>query len=100
MLRALAHGARRQILGLVWREERSAGEIAATFAMTRPGVSQHLTILRECELVTMRRDGTRRLYRANRKAIAKLRAQIGDLWDTGLSRLKDAAESAQRRRKR
>jgi DNA-binding transcriptional ArsR family regulator len=96
MLRALAHVTRRQILALVWREERTAGEIAAAFAMTRPGVSQHLTILRECELIAMRRDGTRRLYRANRKAMAKLRAQLGDFWDNRLARLKDAAESAER----
>jgi DNA-binding transcriptional ArsR family regulator len=40
MLRALADGTRRQILALVWREERTAGEIAANFKMTRPAVSE------------------------------------------------------------
>ena len=51
MLRALADDTRRQILVLVWRDERTAGEIAAEFAMTRPAVSQHLAILRDSNLV-------------------------------------------------
>jgi DNA-binding transcriptional ArsR family regulator len=46
ILRALADGTRRRILSLVWRDERTAGEIASQFAMTRPAVSQHLTVLR------------------------------------------------------
>jgi DNA-binding transcriptional ArsR family regulator len=97
MLRALADGTRRRILALVWREERTAGEIAAKFTMTRPAVSQHLTILRESELLSMRREGTRRLYRTNRRAVARLRAELGAFWDDHLVQLKDAAEAADRR---
>jgi DNA-binding transcriptional ArsR family regulator len=100
MLRALADGTRRQILALVWRQERTAGEIAAEFTMTRPAVSQHLSILRESDLVTLRRDGTRRLYRANRQALARLRAQLGAFWDDRLAQLKDAAEAAARKDRR
>lgn len=100
MLRALADATRRRILALVWREERTAGEIAAEFAMTRPGVSQHLAILRESELVSVRRDGTRRLYRANRQAIARLRAELGAFWDDRLAQLRDAAEAAGRKGRR
>lgn len=100
MLRALADATRRHILALVWREERTAGEIAAEFAMTRPGVSQHLAILRESELVSVRRDGTRRLYRANRQAIARLRAELGAFWDDRLAQLRDAAEAAGRKGRR
>src|SRR5262249_37611470 len=100
MLRALADGTRRRILALVWREERTAGEIAGKFTMTRPAVSQHLAILRESELLSMRRDGTRRLYRANRQAVARLRAELGAFWDDHLAQLKDAAEAAGRRERR
>jgi DNA-binding transcriptional ArsR family regulator len=96
-LRALADGTRRQILALVWRNERTAGEIASAFAMTRPGVSQHLTVLRESELVFVRREGVRRFYRANQKAMAQLRAELGAFWDDRLVQLKDAAESAGRK---
>jgi DNA-binding transcriptional ArsR family regulator len=55
MLRAMADGRRRQILALVWRDERSASEIAAEFTISRPAVSQHLAILLESRLVRMRR---------------------------------------------
>lgn len=100
MLRALADGTRRQILTLVWREERSAGEIAAAFDITRPAVSQHLGVLLASDLVSVRRRGTQRLYRANRQAIAQLRAELVTMWDSGLDRLKHAAEAAHRKGKR
>jgi DNA-binding transcriptional ArsR family regulator len=99
-LRALADGTRRQILALVWRNELTAGDIASEFAMTRPAVSQHLTVLRESELVLVRKAGVRRYYRANRKALAQLRAELGAFWDDGLARLKNAAEAAQRKGRR
>ena len=86
MLRAIADGTRRQILALVWHRERAAGEIAAGFAITRTAVSQHLAILRKSRLVTVRREGTRRLYRADLAAIARLRAELGRFWDDHLGR--------------
>jgi DNA-binding transcriptional ArsR family regulator len=99
MLRALADGNRRKILALVWRDERSAGEIAAAFTMTRPAVSQHLSVLRNSELVMVRREGTRRLYRANRPAVARLRAELGAFWDDHLAQLKNAVETASKVRR-
>jgi len=99
MLRALSDRTRRQILAMVWREERTAGEISAGFAMTRPAVSQHLTVLRRSGLVFERHQGTRRFYRANRPAVARLRAELGAFWDDHLAQLKDAAEAAARRGK-
>ena len=99
-LHALADGTRRQILALVWREERTAGEISAAFKVTRPAISQHLAILQENDLVIVRRERTRRYYRANRRAIARLRAELGTFWDDRLAQLKDAAEAADRKRRR
>jgi DNA-binding transcriptional ArsR family regulator len=91
-LRALADGTRRNILALVWREERTAGDIASAFSMSRPAVSQHLKILLDSDLVSLRREGTRRFYLANPAAIARLRAELSTFWDDGLSRLRQAAE--------
>jgi DNA-binding transcriptional ArsR family regulator len=99
-LRALADSTRRRILTLVWRKERTAGEIASEFAMTRPAVSQHLTVLRESDLVLVRRAGVRRFYRANRKAVARIRAELGAFWDDRLIRLRNAAESVERKGRR
>lgn len=98
MLRALADGTRRQILALVWQEERTAGEIAAEFSVTRPAISHHLAVLAASELVRVRRAGTRRFYRADRQALARLQAEIKVFWDDRLRQLKYAVEAAERKR--
>jgi DNA-binding transcriptional ArsR family regulator len=62
-LKAIAEPRRRQILLLVREGEMTAGEIASHFEVTRPAISQHLTVLKEAGLVSERRDGTKRIYR-------------------------------------
>jgi len=97
-LKALAEPRRRAILKLVWSQELPATEIAQRFGdVSRPAISQHLAVLKEAELVTERRDGTRRLYRANRQTMAELRAFLDDYWTSGLERLRDAAEDRKRK---
>src|SRR5580692_1432022 len=94
-LKALSEPRRREILRLVWNEELPAAEIAARFDdVTRSAVSQHLGVLREAELVIERRDGTRRLYRANHDEMDRLRQFLDDYWTGSMRRLKDLAESA------
>ncbi|HZE66893.1 MAG TPA: metalloregulator ArsR/SmtB family transcription factor [Sporichthyaceae bacterium] len=99
-LKALAEPRRRAILRLVWSQELPASEIAEGFPdVTRPAISQHLTVLKEAELVTERREGTRRLYRANTDTMAELRAFLDDYWTSGLERLRDVAEAAENRKR-
>ena len=96
-LKALAEPRRREILRLVWSQERPATEIADHFSeVTRSAISQHLSVLKEAGLVSERRDGTRRLYRAERDEMKKLRTFLDEYWTTGLERLRDVAEAAQR----
>ena len=96
-LKALAEPRRREILRLVWAAERPASDIADHFAeVTRSAISQHLGVLKAAGLVTERRDGTRRLYRADRDEMKKLRRFLDDYWTSGLERLRDVAEAAQR----
>ena len=92
-LKAIAAPHRRQILSLVREGELSAGEIAAHFDVTRPAVSQHLSVLKEAGLVSERRDGTRRHYRARPEGLRELRSYLDDFWTDGLRRLKTAAEA-------
>jgi len=99
-LRALADETRREILGLVWEGERTAGDIADRFDISRPAVSQHLGVLLECDLIVVRREGTRRLYVANHQAVASLRKDLETFWDASLRRLKVDAEAAKRKRRR
>ena len=91
-LQALADPRRREILALVRDRELPAGEIAARFDVSRPAISQHLGVLRAAGLVSERRDGTRRLYRARPTGATELRAWLDDFWDDGLARLRRAAE--------
>ncbi len=94
-LRALAEPRRREILRLVWDRERAVGEIAASVGVSQPAVSQHLQVLREAHLVSDRRDGARRLYRARPDTVQALREFLDDYWTSGLSQLRDAAEAAE-----
>jgi DNA-binding transcriptional ArsR family regulator len=98
-VRAIAEPRRREILRLVRDRELSAGEIASRFEVTRPAVSQHLSVLRDAGLLSERRDGTRRLYRARPEGMAGLREFLDDFWSDRLERLKLAAELDQQRRK-
>ena len=68
-LQVVAEPTRRRILGLVWDRELSATQIAEHFDSTFGAVSQHLAILRSAQLVSQRREGNRRFYRANREAL-------------------------------
>jgi DNA-binding transcriptional ArsR family regulator len=91
-LKAIAAPRRRQILRLVRDDELSAGEIASNFDVTRPAVSQHLNVLKEAGLVSERRNGTRRLYRARPEGLADLRDFLEEFWDIRLEALKREAE--------
>ena len=95
-LRAIAAPRRRQILSLVRDGELSAGEIAGHFDVTRPAVSQHLNVLKEAGLVSERRNGTRRLYRARPEGLAQLKAFLEEFWTERLDALKLEAEREER----
>lgn len=91
-LRALADPGRRRILALVRSEERPAGEIAAELPITWPAVSQHLRVLKGAGLVTERREGARRYYRARPEGLADVRAFLDEFWDDKLLSLKQEVE--------
>ena len=95
-LKALAEPRRRRILMLVRDGELSAGEIASHFEISRPAVSQHLTVLREAGLVDERRNGTRRLYRARPEGLAELKEFLEGFWEERLEMLKRDAEREER----
>ena len=91
-LRAIAEPRRRRILQLVSRDELAAGEIAAAFDITRTAVSQHLTVLKNAGLLSERRDGTRRLYRARAEGLAGLREFLDGMWAGALDEGRKLAE--------
>jgi DNA-binding transcriptional ArsR family regulator len=93
---ALADPTRRRIVELVSEGERSAGEIASAFAISRPGVSKHLRVLREHGVIRSRSDGTRRLYSLEVQGLVELDDWIRRFWTNRL----DALETELRRGRR
>lgn len=89
----VAEPRRREILGLIWGRERSAGEIAAHFDVTFGAVSQHLGVLRQHGFVRVRSDGSRRLYRADLDGLGELRGVLESMWGERLDELSRAIEA-------
>jgi DNA-binding transcriptional ArsR family regulator len=92
---ALADPIRAEIVERLARRDLTAGEIAGGFAVSRPAVSRHLRVLRECGLVTYESDAQRRVYRLNRQPLHDL-----DAWIRQLDRLGDHLDEMARERKK
>ena len=86
VLEALGDRTRRQIVNRLRVGPASVGELAAAMPVSRPAVSQHLTVLRRSGLVSYSELGTRNVYRLNRAGLTELRAWLDGFWDTALDR--------------
>ena len=93
---ALAEPNRRRILDLLRDGERPAGELVDALAISQPGVSKHLKLLREAGLVSMRAEGQRRLYRLERQGLSELEVWLAPDRRAWADRL-DALEAHQER---
>lgn len=93
---ALADPTRRRLLELLATGERSAGELAEQFAISRPGVSRHLRVLREAGLVRERADGRHRLYSVDPTPLAEVDDWL-DRWRGFWAQRLDALDTEIRR---
>lgn len=99
VLTAVSSPRRREILRLIWTEERPAGAIHGAMAdVTFGAVSLQLRSLVEAGLVAVRTAGRQRFYRARREAFGDLAAALERMWDDALWRLKLEAELEASRR--
>jgi DNA-binding transcriptional ArsR family regulator len=99
VLTAVASPRRREILRLVWEEERGAGEIHAAMPDVSFGaISLQLRALSEAGLVDCRREHRRRFYKARRGPLGPMAASLERMWSDALWRLKLEAELEQSRR--
>jgi len=97
VLYALQAPRRREILKLLRRRERSAGEIhRALGEVTFGAVSQHLAVLEQAGLVSARRDGRSRLYATRGEGLEPLREWLQEMWQDALARLQEHAEAEER----
>jgi DNA-binding transcriptional ArsR family regulator len=98
-IQALAEPRRREILRRIRDHELTAGEIASGFEVSRPAISQHLGVLKEAGLVSERREGTRRFYRARPEGLRELREFLEGFWTFALGQLKREAEAEERKKR-
>jgi ArsR family transcriptional regulator, arsenate/arsenite/antimonite-responsive transcriptional repressor len=78
VFKALADPTRREILRLLSGGERTAGELASSFDMSKPSMSHHFAVLKEADLIRSRRDGQQIYYALNTTVLEDV---LTRLWD-------------------
>lgn len=96
---AIADPTRRRVLGLLAERERTAGEIASAFTISRPAVSRHLRLLREAGLVRVRPQAQRRVYALDPRPLDEVDtwlASLREFWEARLDALERHLEADRR----
>src|SRR5947208_16325626 len=78
--KALADPTRREVLRLLRRGEKSAGELANHFGISKPSMSHHFAVLKQADLVATRRAGQQIYYALNTTVAEDLLAAVWDLF--------------------
>lgn len=92
MMAAVGDGTRRTILDRLRAGPRSVNDLADGLPVTRPAVSQHLSVLRAAGLVRVRSEGTRRIYSLEPSGFEPLRRYVESMWGRALAGFSAAAE--------
>jgi len=96
-LGALADPTRRAILERLREGPLPVKDIASSFPVSRPAVSQHLRVLERAGLVSARREGTLRIYRLEPGWVHALRTYLDTFCSAALAQFTEAAERDERR---
>jgi DNA-binding transcriptional ArsR family regulator len=72
-------------------------DIAAGLPVSRPAVSQHLKVLREAKLISIRQQGTKNIYQIDQQGVLAMRNYLDHFWDTALAAFKLTAEKSKKR---
>lgn len=78
--RAMADPTRRRILQLLRGGERTAGELAGHFAISKPSLSHHFAVLKQADLIGSRREGQQIVYFLNTTVVEDLLSVVWDLF--------------------
>ena len=89
VLDALGDSTRRRIIQRLRAGPSSVGELAAALPVSRPAVSQHLTVLRRSGLVSYDEHGTRNVYRLDPAGLTELRTWLDSFWEAALDHYAD-----------
>lgn len=89
-MEALADPTRRRIVEILSEGELSAGAICSRFEMSAPAISQHLKVLRQAQLVTVRAEGQRRIHGLDPAGIREIEVWLNHMkrfWNRSLDAL-------------
>lgn len=93
---AISEPRRRAIFTYLVGGEHAVGDVVEELGINQPSVSKHLRVLREVDLVSVRKDGKRRLYVAKPENLKPVHAWVSTFerfWDTQLDAIQKRAES-------
>ncbi len=82
VFKALSDPTRREILRMLSHGERTAGELAEPFDITKPSMSHHFASLKEADLIRSRRSGQQIIYALNTTVVEDVVTRIWDLFGT------------------
>jgi DNA-binding transcriptional ArsR family regulator len=91
-INALGDPTRRQIFERIRQSPCSVTELVETVSVSQPAVSQHLKVLREAQLVSVVKQGQKRIYQLNPNGLQELRRYVEGLWDDALQAFEAEAE--------
>ena len=95
-IEALGDATRRAILEQLLNGPMAVGDLAKRFPVSRPAISQHLAVLKRAHLLSVRPEGSRRVYQVNLQGIEAMRAYLDRFWNDALAAFKRAAEESRR----
>ena len=90
VFQAIADPTRREIIGLLAGQALNLNAVADQFAISRPAISRHMKILKECGLITIRQQGRERICEAKLQQLAQVAAfveQYREFWNLKLNAL-------------
>src|SRR4051812_24052561 len=82
VFKALSDPTRREVVRLLSHGERTAGELAEPFDMTKPSMSHHFAVLKEADLIRSRREGQQIIYSLNTTVVEDVLTRLLDLFGT------------------
>jgi DNA-binding transcriptional ArsR family regulator/uncharacterized protein YndB with AHSA1/START domain len=95
IIKVLGSPIRRDILWRIWATELPVAAILAKLDISGPTLSVHLATLRDAGLVTVRKEGTARYYRARPEAMAGVRRLFDETDKWSSAREHDEQKHAQ-----
>ena len=102
IFQAISDPTRRAIIGLIALQAMTPNALAENFQMTRQGISKHIRILIECDLVKQEQVGREIYYQLEidkMKEIDKWLEQFRKIWARRFNQLDDVLATLKKKKK-